>query len=712
MSFRTILILFNAALIVGFLGFVAFRVLRLEVQQGAAAREPHAVLRRRRARGRAPRAGARRGADRAGHRRARPARLLHLGAVPRRPRPRPASRSASVERGATLFANAQSKEYDSTKSLLCATCHGVDGGGGIGDLHRAEQRPALRSHREGHRRHAGLLPAAAGRVGRAEPAARVAALLPRAAHADHHLRQTGHTDARVGCASGQGRAPGAEHPGPRELRREPGHHVRRRRRPSDRPKEVAELHRAAPRASAASSSRIPTTQAAADKWVVDAQAELAAAQALLADSGVEDVASQHQAGAAEAGDAAGRRELAGDDAVAVRRRHPLHEQLRPLPHPRLVVLRRHRPGGEPAAGDHGWRRLRPEPHRRRREQPVPAAQRRGRSWRSGSASACPPTTSTASAASRPGACRTSAPSSPRPTSSRSWRTSDRCRSAAVTSILATNRHRIWYPTILGILVVVAGGRAVHGVRLRAARHQRRCPPRVPDHVHVAHGLPDDPEPPLAHHRVAPRVAQGPGLVVEGRRERQRPRRRRRPTAVHGVNTKANTPSSTDASNVKAAVDAALVTKVSTPTIDRTRPTTTASPSSHDVTKFMILQTWTVGGSNPQFWKGEFNHTTKYAVVEYCKTADQTQTFGLPPLPPECASGADAQRGYVVVHVRLRHPAPAAVRRLRDRRASSSASASSCCTGVRRTSTRRRRRRRPRPAGGRAPMPDEPELTKV
>ena len=37
----------------------------------------------------------------------------------------------SVERGATLFANAQSKAYDSTKSLLCANCHGVDGGGGV-----------------------------------------------------------------------------------------------------------------------------------------------------------------------------------------------------------------------------------------------------------------------------------------------------------------------------------------------------------------------------------------------------------------------------------------------------------------------------------------------------------------------------------------------------------------------------------------------------
>jgi mono/diheme cytochrome c family protein len=36
----------------------------------------------------------------------------------------------AVERGATLFANDQSEAYDATKSLLCAGCHGVDGGGG------------------------------------------------------------------------------------------------------------------------------------------------------------------------------------------------------------------------------------------------------------------------------------------------------------------------------------------------------------------------------------------------------------------------------------------------------------------------------------------------------------------------------------------------------------------------------------------------------
>lgn len=36
----------------------------------------------------------------------------------------------SVERGATLFANAESPAFDPTTSLLCADCHGVDGSGG------------------------------------------------------------------------------------------------------------------------------------------------------------------------------------------------------------------------------------------------------------------------------------------------------------------------------------------------------------------------------------------------------------------------------------------------------------------------------------------------------------------------------------------------------------------------------------------------------
>ncbi len=48
----------------------------------------------------------------------------------------------SVERGAVLFANAQSEAYSSTVSLLCANCHGVDGGGGVAPVILQSEDPA------------------------------------------------------------------------------------------------------------------------------------------------------------------------------------------------------------------------------------------------------------------------------------------------------------------------------------------------------------------------------------------------------------------------------------------------------------------------------------------------------------------------------------------------------------------------------------------
>jgi hypothetical protein len=121
------------------------------------------------------------------------------------------------------------------------------------------------------------------------------------------------------------------------------------------------------------------------------------------------------------------------------------------------------------------------------------------------------------------------------------------------------------------------------------------------------------------------------------------------TAVHNINTKENKAEATEASNVKAAVDAALVTKVSTPTVEYT-PNDNRFAKFQDVTKYQILQTWEIGGSSPQFWKGEFTHTPEYAVAQFCQVKDTTdaQPFGLPPLPPECDNSADAVKGYVVL----------------------------------------------------------------
>lgn len=122
-------------------------------------------------------------------------------------------------------------------------------------------------------------------------------------------------------------------------------------------------------------------------------------------------------------------------------------------------------------------------------------------------------------------------------------------------------------------------------------------------------------------------------------------------AVRNAVTPSNKAATTDASNIKSAVDAALVTKQSTPTVE-VSPNDNRFAKFQQVTDYMVLETYVIGGSNPRFFKGEFTHSPKYAVVEYCKTATQTQTFGLPPLPPECASGADAAKGFVVLEYDL------------------------------------------------------------
>ena len=120
-------------------------------------------------------------------------------------------------------------------------------------------------------------------------------------------------------------------------------------------------------------------------------------------------------------------------------------------------------------------------------------------------------------------------------------------------------------------------------------------------------------------------------------------------AVHGIQKKANRVDPTEAANVKAAVDAVLVPKVDT-------PTTPLGPEDNkfaideftDVTKYMILNTYEVGGSSPQFWKLEFTHEPLYAVSQFCevKQPDPNRPTVLPPIPPEC--NPDGIQGFVVL----------------------------------------------------------------
>jgi uncharacterized membrane protein (DUF106 family) len=216
----------------------------------------------------------------------------------------------------------------------------------------------------------------------------------------------------------------------------------------------------------------------------------------------------------------------------------------------------------------------------------------------------------------------------------------------VSLILAeTANHGIWYPTILGVLVVVAAIALfigsiylLLGTNLGARLGFLVTFTCLMGFMLVLSILWLTTASPLE----SPKGRVASWSVVENVTDITKAKTE----AVRDIAKKENKASQTDASNVLAAVDAALITKVSTPTVKVT-PNDNRFAKFDDVTQFMVLQTYTIGGSDPQFWKGEVNHSTKYAVVEYCKTATQEQTFGLPPLPPECASGADAQRGFVV-----------------------------------------------------------------
>jgi len=130
MSFRTILIIFNLLLIAGFVGFVIYRVVSL--RRNPEAKQPDNltpffeddVL------------------EGAHLERALGVSLVALVLVVlallayfiwepfRGADADEGFKSQSIERGAVLFANSQSENYESTRSLLCADCHGVDGGGG------------------------------------------------------------------------------------------------------------------------------------------------------------------------------------------------------------------------------------------------------------------------------------------------------------------------------------------------------------------------------------------------------------------------------------------------------------------------------------------------------------------------------------------------------------------------------------------------------
>ncbi len=101
----------------------------------------------------------------------------------------------------------------------------------------------------------------------------------------------------------------------------------------------------------------------------------------------------------------------------------------------------------------------------------------------------------------------------------------------------------------------------------------------------------------------------------------------------------------EAANVKAAVDENLVTVQALPNAAEIIEQEFARFP--EVTDYKTLATYEIGGSEPNPLEGELTHTPLYAVVQFCEVVTPTNVFGTAPPPPECKQSSD-QSGFVVL----------------------------------------------------------------
>ena len=132
------------------------------------------------------------------------------------------------------------------------------------------------------------------------------------------------------------------------------------------------------------------------------------------------------------------------------------------------------------------------------------------------------------------------------------------------------------------------------------------------------------------------------------------------TEVRDIATAKNKADATEASNVKAAVDAALVTKVSTPTVKFT-PNDNRFAKFDDVTKYMILQTYEIGGSKPAVLEGRVHPHAEVRGRRILRDRDPDPGVRSAASAAGVRTGAGREAGVRGAAVRPRLVAGAAVR---------------------------------------------------
>ena len=105
-------------------------------------------------------------------------------------------------------------------------------------------------------------------------------------------------------------------------------------------------------------------------------------------------------------------------------------------------------------------------------------------------------------------------------------------------------------------------------------------------------------------------------------------------------------STIEAANVKAAVDARLVT-IQPTAIHTPTPEENKFAKFDKVTDYQTVNTYEIGGSKPNFLDFQFTHKPLVAVVQMCAVQPANTPFGVPPPKPVCDETSD-KNGFVVL----------------------------------------------------------------
>lgn len=117
------------------------------------------------------------------------------------------------------------------------------------------------------------------------------------------------------------------------------------------------------------------------------------------------------------------------------------------------------------------------------------------------------------------------------------------------------------------------------------------------------------------------------------------------TEVHDIIDAGRKVDEIEAANVKASVDENLVTVQALPNAAEEIEQKFARFAA--VTDYLTLDTYEIGGSQPNPLEFELTHTPLYAVVEFCEVKQVEVVFGTAPPAPECAASSN-QSGFVVL----------------------------------------------------------------